>query len=375
MEEGPSGQDESIYNPAFAITTIANPDNGFSAVPPLKLKIHRRRRSRSSETEFMAGGRTTRAGAVTESTFVSRNLRSRSGNSGNGTNSPDSLSGPLPSSRLTRSGRTTAAINYAEDDEDDEMPVKQLGRRPHNSRSSQRIHDDFIDSAEEDDEAIISDAEFGRSQRSTRRSRPQRPKKSPSKKRTKNEDEDGDFELNEKSGPESDEDSEGQDYDAIPTSPSPVPSPRHVTTRPVLSPRGYTLRPQRREINYQIPPPLDTTDQIFAAADEYSRSTKPRPRAGLGRSLSQAFLDNLGALPPPPPVFDDSDSDDPSRPHHKPPQGAGDTINSQSLLGTGNSTSADLAAAAGAPANFGKVSKDSCTLLSSTAGSFTLFTR
>lgn len=280
-----------------------------------------------------------------------RSLRSRSGN---GTGSPDSFAqSQLP--RTTRSGRTVAAT-YRDDDDDDEddLPLALGKKRATSSRPRRTRNDDFI---EDDEDGADSDAMYGARSSRPRKPAPSRSKKSP-RKRARLDDEDEEFQLTGKSELETDEDSGSHDFDAPVTSPSPDPSPRRSNVRPApRSPRGYTLRPQRRPINYEIPPPLDNDTSFAAAVASATTSTRqPRP---LVRNLSRPLLDNLTSLPAPPPINDDSDSDDPSHQVNKASTSAGNAAGGQGLIGAGGATN-DIATAAGGPANFGKVSKDSC---------------
>jgi hypothetical protein len=331
--------------------------HGESAVRRrLTLKINRNRQVSDGEDERMAAGRVTRSSAHPEAS-VTRSLRSRSGN---GTGSPDSLAHP-PLPRTTRSGRVVAAT-YRDDDDDDEdedLPVE-LGKRRSGTgaRPSRRTrNDDFIEDDEGDAE---SDAPYGR--RSSRpRKPPPRPKKSP-RKRPRNKNEDDEFQLTGKSEL-SDEDSSLHDYDVTSPSPEPEASPRRSNNRPPpRSPRGYTLRPQRRPINYEIPPPLDNDVRFAAtvAAAANEKGSRPaRPRTGFLRNLSHALLESNMPLPAPPPINDDSDSDDPNHQANKVSASNGKVAGGQGLIGAGGISASDLATAAGGPANFGKVSKDS----------------
>ena len=326
----------------------------------LTLRINRNRLVSDGEDERMDAGRVTRSGHAEAST---RSLRSRSGN---GTGSPDSLAHPLP--RTTRSGRAVAATYRDDDDdgEDEDMPLA-LGKRRSETgtRSSRRTrNDDFI---EDDGGDIESDAPYGRRSSRPRKPPPQRPKKTP-RKRPRNNNEDDDFQLTGKSEL-SDEDSSLHDYDMTSPSPEPDRSPRRSNNRPSLkSPRGYTLRPQRRPINYEIPPPLDNdalfTASMMAAANE-KNNRPPRPRTGLFRNLNHALLESNMSLPAPLPINDDSDSDDPNHQVNKTSASNGNVAGGQGLIGAGGISANDLATVAGGPANFGKVSKDSCKLFHS----------
>lgn len=326
----------------------------FAARRRLTLKISRTRADSDGEDEHMAGGRVTRSSAHPEAT-VTRSLRS---GSGNGTGSPDSLAHP-PLARTTRSGRAIAVTYRDDDDEDEGLPVE-LGKRRSGTgtRSSRQArNDDFIEDDENDTE---SDAPYGR--RSSRPRKPlPRPKKSP-RKRPRNNNEDDEFQLTGKSEL-SDEDTSLHDYDVTSPSPEPETSQRRSNNRPSpRSPRGYTLRPQRRPVNYEIPPPLDSDARFAAtiAAAASEKSGRPaRPRTGLLRNLTHALLQSNMPLPAPPPINDDSDSDDPNHQANRVSANNGNVAGGQGLIGAGGISASELATSAGGPANFGKVSKDS----------------
>jgi hypothetical protein len=109
--------------------------------------------------------------------------------------------------------------------------------------------------------------------------------------------------------------------------------------------KPYALR-QRRQVNYAIPPPLDEIP-----------SAPPRPKKAGGAagkkkapgwSANGAELGRFLGLPGP----DDSDSDAPTR---RPGHGLGGPAFAGGLGTAAPANLADLAAAGGGPANFGKV--------------------
>lgn len=289
-----------------------------------------------------------------------RTLRSRSGHT---SGSPDSLQ-QSQGTRLTRSGRPVASYQESSEGEDEGPIAPGTRRAPKRSTrsTSARGLGDLIVSDEEEDEGLESDGAYG-SRRSQRKAQPppSRAKKSPRKRKRVVQDEDDDFDLSD-DGTSVSSQSHGFE-DANLTSPSPEPERPTRSSRAQASPddkpRNYSFRPQKRPINYEIPPPLDN-DTILASIDAYEKASRPaRPRPGLGRGLSGATFLDPKTLPAPPPINDDSDSDDPNHPSNRPSTSAGNVHGGQGLIGAGGASSNDIATAAGGPANFGKVSKDS----------------
>jgi ATPase family AAA domain-containing protein 2 len=277
----------------------------------------------------------------------------------------DSSPRHVPPPRTTRSGRNAPSMyvdDFPDDEDDDDIPPRRLGKKRMSSTRSTRRSGDTQDFVVDDRNDELSDRPYPLRSRVRKPPTPNHrvaPRRQPS--RRKNDDDgDGEFQLTEKSELESD-DGPSHDDDAPITSPSPSPGPTHRGNMHVNhSPRGYTLRPQRKPVNYEIPPPLDV--DLFADAPNTNGRSKGAgraSRAAFTRTGSQGFLGTFATLPPPPPINNDSDSDDPNNPAAKPLSGPTPSGSGGGLIGGGSLTAGDLAAAAGTPANFGKVSKDS----------------
>ena len=310
-----------------------------------------------------------------------RELRSRNRNRIPGSED-DSQSQQTAEQRFSRSGRLIASKyqNLSEDDDDDGLQQRRLESRTNQSQRYTRRGDNFIEPDEDDDADVLSDADYG-----VRRSTRQAPSTSATRTRTssrrpsqragsrskvlKNDDGEEEFRLSLKDeGSDSDDDLSHVDEAPI-TSPSPPPQrPTRSRRISILSPpRGYTLRPQRKTVNYQIPPLLDNDQLASLQADTHNgqSSMKGKSRTGFTRANSQGLLGTFTTLPAPPPLIDDSDSDDPNSQAMKASLASGGTggRGADGLVGAGGLASGtDMAAAAGGPANFGKVSKDSGTL-------------
>ncbi len=302
-----------------------------------------------------------------------RELRSRNRNRVPGSED-DSQSQQTAEQRFSRSGRLVASRyqNLSDDDDDDELQARRLGSAQSRNSRSQRYRrrgDDFIEADEDEDADVLSDGDYG-ARRSARRApstsvprtrtssrRPSRHARSRSK-ALKNDDGEEEFRLSLKDeGSDSDDDHVD---DGLVTSPSPPPErPARSRRISILSPpRGYTLRPQKKDINYQIPPLLDDGQLVNLQSKVHNgqSGTKGKPRVGFTRANSQGLLGSFATLPAPPPLIDDSDSDDPNS------QAKKASLASGGLVGSGGLASGtDMAAAAGGPANFGKISKDSGT--------------
>ncbi|KAF8328535.1 uncharacterized protein EI90DRAFT_3064502 [Cantharellus anzutake] len=311
-----------------------------------------------------------------------RELRSRNRNRVPASDE-DSQSQPTIEPRYSRSGRPIIAKyqDLSDDEDEDDLSRKSLARSQTRTRRSQRYAsrgDDFIERDEDDDGDVLSDAEYGvrRSSRRVQSAAPSRtaapqPKR-PSRgarnrgKSIKNDDGEAEFQLSPK-GEASDSDFDLSHVDDAPiTSLSPTPPPQQTTRSRRISilssPRGYTLRPQRKTVNYQIPPLLDN-DQLASLQAEVKNvrsNVKSKSRVGFTRTGSQGILGTPSTLPAPPPLVDDSDSDDPNAQAMKANLAGGAGSSAGGLIGTGSLKSGtDIAAAAGGPANFGKISKDS----------------
>jgi ATPase family AAA domain-containing protein 2 len=116
-------------------------------------------------------------------------------------------------------------------------------------------------------------------------------------------------------------------------------------------PSGYSLR-QRRDVNYAIPPPLE---EMFKNTDKQKSKSRPntKKKGVPGWSATGADYDRwLGRTPA---GGHDSDSDDYPRRTPGKPYGSGGMGALAGGAGGGGFMPTDLAAAAGTPANFGKV--------------------
>lgn len=353
------------YNPAptFSVSGIDAPlspqaDNSRPSRSSRVKLIVKRNVDDAEDDNMSLPPRTTRQSSHVD-IGPARTLRSRSGHA---SGSPDSLQ-QSQGTRLTRSGRPVASYQESSAGEDEQGPIAAGTRRTaKRSTRSNAAHGLQGLIASDEDEALESDDEYG-ARRSQRKAQPPPPraKKSPRKRRRVVDDEDDDFNASDIASSRSSEDGFEE---ANLTSPSPEPERPKRASRAHDSPegpRGYSFRPQKRPINYEIPPPLDN-DAILASIDAHEKGSRPaRPRAGFSRGIGAAgssLLDSI-PLPAPPPINDDSDSDDPNHPNNKPSTSAGNVHGGQGLIGAGGATNNDIATAAGGPANFGKVSKDS----------------
>ncbi|KDQ07766.1 hypothetical protein BOTBODRAFT_593884 [Botryobasidium botryosum FD-172 SS1] len=256
-------------------------------------------------------------------------------------------------------------------DDEDDAPVRPAGR----TRKSVPKRLDFIEPDEDENEE--PDASWGTRLRTRRRenqnsqsnntrtSEPPRPQGRTTRNSRRSAQADpGSSEYVQEPDHVSEEE-DVEDDDAPPTSPSPEPAANE-------EPRGYKLR-KRGNVNYTLPPPLDPMD-ITSGIGNNSRGPKGKakstakfsmPRWNLGAktdfTLGMGMGMDIGRVPP---VPDDSDSDNGMPPAPKPFSMGGAADGGAGLYPAGaNSANAfipnDFGAAAGAPSNLGKVSKDS----------------
>ena len=354
------GEDESEYEEDLDTPPPQSP-------PPPSLKIRISKPKPPIESDMIPGHRVTRSSTrPPDQPIRETRLRSRISYD-DATPTDDSLSRQLPPPRTTRSGRNAPSMyvdDFPDDDEDEDMPPRRLGKKRMSSARPKRRGGDTQDFVVDEHDDELSDGPYplrSRVRKPLTSNNRATPRKQPS--RRKNDDDgDGEFQLTEKSELESDDDGPSHDDDAPITSPSPSPEPaRRGNPHVNHSPRGYTLRPQRKPVNYEIPPPLDV--DLFADALNANGRNKGKGRAprAFTRTGSQGFLGTFATLPPPPPINNDSDSDDPNNQTAKSLSAPTASGTGGGLIGGGSLTPGDLATAAGTPANFGKVSKDSGT--------------
>ncbi|KAF8596521.1 AAA-domain-containing protein, partial [Ceratobasidium sp. AG-I] len=271
----------------------------------------------------------------------------------------------------TRSGRAVKAVSYVEpssDQSDDPHPPRRSVRR-----QSHRPNE-FIE-ADEEEEDEQGEEDYGRRRLRPRAPPPPKPRRSrppqPSvrdemrprpPRQTRNSaraaQNDEDLDYSDGQGDTHDDDDMELDGDLDAEGEE---EEEEEEEEGGAKPRGYSLR-ARRQVNYTIPQLLDVADNVRSQGVKSkgkAPARRPAPRkSNMPRwGASGAELSRVLGLPVP---GADSDSDNPPSSPHKLFASAAAASGTGGLFASGSGMVAgDLAAAAGAPSNLGKVNADS----------------